>query len=264
MIDQITPLVITFDEAPNIARLLSKLAWAHRIVVVDSGSTDATLDILGQHPRVDVYNRQFDSAAGQCNFGLDQIPTEWVLSLDADYVLSDELVAELSELDDEPEVSGYRAKFLYRIYGSKLRGALYPPRTVLHRTKAARYFDEGHTQRIAVPGIVRPLRGVIFHDDRKPLSRWFISQQRYCRLEAEHLLTTPVNRLSRSARIRRMAAPAPILVLLYVLFAKGCILDGWPGWLYALQRLLTETMIALELVDRRLCQLAAPPNRPIA
>ena len=49
-----------------------------------------------------------------------------------------------------------------------------------------------------------------------------------------------------------MAWPSPILVFLYTLLAKGCILDGWPGWFYVLQRTLAETMIAIELVDRRL------------
>ena len=49
-----------------------------------------------------------------------------------------------------------------------------------------------------------------------------------------------------------MAWPSPILVFLYTLLAKGCILDGWPGWFYVMQRTLAETMIAIELVDRRL------------
>ena len=49
-----------------------------------------------------------------------------------------------------------------------------------------------------------------------------------------------------------MAWPAPILVFLYTLITKRCVLDGWAGWLYVLQRTLAETMIALEIVDRRL------------
>jgi hypothetical protein len=48
-----------------------------------------------------------------------------------------------------------------------------------------------------------------------------------------------------------LSAPAPIAVLLYVLFVKGCIRDGWPGWYYALQRLFAETLLALEIIDRR-------------
>jgi len=49
-----------------------------------------------------------------------------------------------------------------------------------------------------------------------------------------------------------MAWPAPLGVLFYTLFAKGCILDGWAGWFYALQRLVAEVLIALAVLDRRL------------
>ena len=53
-------------------------------------------------------------------------------------------------------------------------------------------------------------------------------------------------------RVRLTVVLAPVLVPLHTLFLKGCILDGPAGWHYALQRLLAETMIALEIIDRRL------------
>jgi hypothetical protein len=49
-----------------------------------------------------------------------------------------------------------------------------------------------------------------------------------------------------------MGWPAPLGILFYTLFAKGCLLDGWPGWYYGLQRLAAETLIAIEINDRRL------------
>ena len=122
----------------------------------------------------------------------------------------------------------------------------------LYRRERAHYLQEGHTQRVVVDGTVARLQGLIDHDDRKPLSRWFASQQKYAKLEADHLLSTPRASLRRADKIRLMAWPSPILVFLYTLLAKGCILDGWPGWFYVLQRTLAETMIAIELVDRRL------------
>jgi glycosyltransferase involved in cell wall biosynthesis len=256
VIEAITPLVITFDEVPNISRTIDKLAWARRVVVVDSGSTDGTLDVLARYPHIAVFKRGFDSFADQCNFGLAQIETEWALSLDADYELSEQLVAELSTLHETEGVAGYCASFVYRIHGRPLRGTLYPPRIVLYRAKNARYANEGHGHKVTVSGDVRPLSGVIYHDDRKPVSRWLASQQRYARLEADYLLQADARVLSTSDRVRRMAWPAPILLFFYVLVVKGCLLDGWRGWFYTLQRVLTECMIALELIDRRLRRVA--------
>jgi glycosyltransferase involved in cell wall biosynthesis len=260
LIEAVTPLIITFDEAPNIARTLDKLAWARRIVVVDSGSTDGTLDVLARYPRVAVFKRAFDSFADQCNFGLAKVENEWVLSLDADYEISDLLVKELSNLREMEGVAGYRASFVYRIHGRPLRRTVYPPRIVLYRVKNARYSNEGHGHRVIVSGDVRTLSGVIYHDDRKSLSRWLASQRSYAQLEADYLLKADAGVLSASDRLRRMAWPAPIVIFFYVLVVKGCLLDGWPGWFYALQRLLAECMIALELIDRRLRRAPSGEN----
>jgi glycosyltransferase involved in cell wall biosynthesis len=251
MLDDITPLILTFDEAPNIGRTLTKLTWARRIVVIDSGSTDETIDIVRSHSHAEILTRPFAEFAGQCNFGLGQIDTPWVLSLDADYELSDELISELRSLSPVEAVSGYQVRFVYRIWGRPLRGTLYPPRIVLYRKEKARYYNEGHGHRVALEGKVIDLKGVIYHDDRKPLARWISSQQRYARQEADYLVGHG-NKLTVMERIRALGWPAPILVLFYTLFAKGCILDGWPGWHYALQRLVFEVLTALELADRRI------------
>lgn len=250
MLDQITPLIITYNEACNVARTLDALDWARRIVVVDSGSTDGTLDILARYKQVDVVARSFDNFASQCNFGLTLVNTLWVLSLDADYQLCRELIDEVSALQPRDNTMGYRASFTYCIHGRPLRGTLYPPRVVLFRLGAATYEQTGHAHRLNVSGQVERLRGRIRHDDRKPLGRWLASQRTYAAQEAHHLLAgLPLNRIDR---LRRMAWPAPLAVLFYVLFAKGCILDGWPGWYYALQRLIAEALLAAEILDRRL------------
>ena len=248
----ITPLLITFNEIANIERTLAKLGWARRIVVIDSGSTDGTLEILAKDARIETIHRAFDSFAEQCNFGLSHIGSGWVLSMDADYELSDDLVAELGRLSPAESQAGYRARFVYCIQGRKLRGTLYPPRVVLYRARAGRYENEGHGHRVRIDGAVSDLAGAILHDDRKPLARWLNSQLKYASREAEHLLTAPRTSLSRIDRLRLMGWPAPPLVLLYVLFAKRAVLDGSAGWFYAFQRLLAEVLLALELLDRRL------------
>ena len=282
---EITPLILTYNEAPNIRRTLERLTWAAEIVVVDSFSTDATLDILKSFPQVRVVQRKFDTFAGQCNFGLDQILTPWVLSLDADYVLSPELVEEMKVLEDRgrktevrgqrtedsrppasdlrplpsalrplssaPCPAGYRVRFRYCIHGRPLRASLYPPRTILYLKERARYRDEGHGHRVEIDGPVRMLSGYIDHDDRKPLDRWFNEQLRYSAQEARHLLETPRAALNRADRVRRRVLLAPVLVFFYTLLAKGLVLDGWAGWYYVLQRTLAEMMLSLRLLEKR-------------
>jgi glycosyltransferase involved in cell wall biosynthesis len=252
VLEKITPLVITYNEEPNLDRTLAKLAWAHRVLVIDSGSTDNTLEILQKHPQVHVIYRKFDDFASQCNFGLIHVRSEWVLSLDADYELSDELIKEIQELYPVDEVSGYRAQFTYRIYGRSLKGSLYPPRTVLYRKAKGFYRNEGHGHRVIVDGKTQKLSGRIFHDDRKPLARWVSSQRKYAEEEARYLMSASSQTLSSSDRIRRLAWPAPILVFVYTLIVKRCIFDGRAGWYYVMQRVLAEILVALEIVDQHL------------
>lgn len=250
--DRVTAMILTYNEEQNMRRTLNALCWAHEILVVDSGSIDDTLSIVRSHPKTRIVTRNFDSFARQCNFGLTQVKTPWVLSIDADYELSEALVAEICGLTPTKEVVGYRASFVYRIFGRALSDTLYPPRTVLYRREGASYRDEGHGHRLTIEGAIEILQGPIYHDDRKPLARWLSSQQRYAKLEADYILSAPVEDLRWADRIRLMAWPAPILAFLYTLLWKRCICDGWAGWLYVLQRTLAETMIAIEIADRKL------------
>lgn len=247
----ITPLVLTYNEAPNIGRTLSALAWARRIVVVDSGSTDDTLPLCRAVDRVEVLERPFDDHASQWNFGLDHVETDWVLSLDADYVVDDELMAEVAARPDEPDVHGYEAGFTYCVAGQPLRAAVYPPRVVLFRRAHARHVMDGHTQRLELAGRTRRLDHRIRHDDRKPLERWLADQGRYSRLEAEAIAATPVADLSRSDRLRRRLPLTAVLMFAYVLVVRGGVLDGWRGWYYALQRSYAELLLSLRLLERR-------------
>jgi glycosyltransferase involved in cell wall biosynthesis len=254
VLEQITPVILTFNEEANIARTLERLQWARDIVVVDSLSTDATVAILSQHGRVRLFQRAFDSHARQWNFAIGEtnIATEWFLALDADYILTKELIAEIAALQPGSTTKGYAAGFRYCIGGVPLRGTLYPPVTILCRRGDAQYEQDGHTQRVVMTGTVAALSAMVLHDDRKPLSRWIDSQKRYAALEAEHLLAADQARLSLMDRIRRWGWPAPIVVFLYTLIIKGCAFDGWRGWFYVLQRTIAEIMLALAIVDRRI------------
>jgi glycosyltransferase involved in cell wall biosynthesis len=249
---ELTALILTFNEQENIGRTLTALTWIPHVVVLDSFSTDDTLDLAeAARPGVTIIQRRFDSFARQCNYGLSQIQTPWVLSIDADYVLTNEIQAEIRYLTPPASIAGYAAAFRYSVHGRVLRSTLYPERTVLYRRERALYHDEGHAHRVSIDGAVIRLQHRIDHDDRKPLSRWIAEQDRYAKIEATYLLTQPNERLNAQDRLRKRIFFAAPIMFLYLLLGRALILDGWPGWYYVCQRTLAETVLSLRILTVR-------------
>jgi glycosyltransferase involved in cell wall biosynthesis len=255
-LDSVTPLILTFNEAPNIVETLHGLRWARRVVIVDSYSNDATVEHARPFENVRLIQREFDNHTAQWNFGLDQIETPWVLALDADYLCPSSLVDELRALS--PKQDAYAVRFRYCIHGRPLRATLYPPRVVLFRASLFRYIADGHTQKLDVSGPAPELQTQILHYDRKPLARWLVSQAKYAELEAAKLSSARGRELSWKDRLRRWPFVAPMLTIFYCLFGKRLILDGRVGLHYTLQRVYAELLLNMTLLDRKL--RTAPEN----
>ena len=82
----------------------------------------------------------------------EKIATEWVLSLDADYVLTSELISEIKSLQMQSEINSYSVKFKYCVFGKPLHGTLLPPRKILYNREKGVYQDDGHAHRVYVEG----------------------------------------------------------------------------------------------------------------
>lgn len=253
MLEQITPLILTWNEQPNLQRVLARLVWARRVVVLDSYSSDATLEIARSFGNVEVYSRSFDSHSAQWNHGLTHcgIDTTWVLALDADYLVPEALVSEMASLTPAEKDSGFQARFRYCVHGKPLSGSLYPPVTVLYRRERATYGQDGHTQRLRLNGEVQALLARIDHDDRKPLSRWLNSQEKYASLEADMLLGAHWSSLRWQDRLRTLLVVTPWLAPLYSLTVGRGIFHGRAGVYYALQRAVAEAVLSLKLIEAR-------------
>lgn len=263
MLASITPLIRTYNEESNIGRVLDRLTWAKRIVIIDSFSTDRTREIATSYPQVDFYQRAFDTFAAQCNYGLQHVASEWVLSLDADYLCERALIDEIAALPADTGKNSYAVRFKYCVFGQPLRGTLYPPRTVLYRRNHARYEQDGHTQRVQIDGSTEMLSSHIRHDDWKPLSSWLKAQGRYAREEAMKLCNTPRGALSFTDRLRKKMIYVPLLTPWYCLFRKGLILDGWRGWYYTFQRTYAELLLSLQLLDAYLRRRSAEKSSAV-
>jgi glycosyltransferase involved in cell wall biosynthesis len=249
MLHAVTPVILTYNEAPNIGRTLERLPWATDIVVVDSGSTDATLEVLSDTPGVRIFFRPFDTHANQWRYAIDEtgILTPWILRLDADYQVPEELAEEISMLDPDHLVGGYRAKFDYLIGGHKLRSSLYPPKTILLRRGRFEIEQDGHTEAWKVSGVTRTLRAHAVHDDRKGIDRWLAAQVRYMELERKKAET----RHPLREWLRAHPPLMPFAVFLYCLFVRGLIFNGRAGLYYAMQRMIAEAIFSLMLLESR-------------
>jgi glycosyltransferase involved in cell wall biosynthesis len=252
MLSQITPIILTYNEAPNIARAMSRLTWAKDIVVVDSKSTDGTVAELARWPNVRVFSRIFDTHASQWNYAVTDtdVKTPWILRLDADYLLTNDLIDELRALHPESDTNAYAIAFDYAIFSRKLRASLYPRNTILLRQGHFNIYDRGHTEVWVVEGIVKGLQARVIHDDWKGVEGWVNSQGRYMSRELAKISNRGEARVRD--RLRLVPPLMPIAIFLYCLFGKGLIFDGRAGLFYALQRAIAEAVLSLLVLEKSL------------
>ena len=242
-------LILTKNEEPNIERVLNKLTCFERVVILDSFSDDATLSIAEQFPNVEIFQRVFDTHANQWNYGLSLVESTWVLSLDADYVLTDEFIGETRHFIKLNDNAAYFTKFKFLVFGRYLNGDNTMPRPVLFKIKDCIYYDDGHTQRLRINGKTGNYKSYILHDDRKSLSRWLKNQDGYAVKECDKLVHSDFADISFSSKIRKNKILSPFIVFFYCLFVKRLIFNGWAGWHYTLQRTMVEMLLALRLIE---------------
>jgi glycosyltransferase involved in cell wall biosynthesis len=251
-LDDITPMIITLNEEVNIERCLSGLEWAKKILVIDSFSTDRTLEILKKDSRIQILQRKFDDFASQCNFGLKHIETKWVLSLDADYVITPDLIEEITTAFNKNDVSGYKIPLKACVYGKPLRSSIFPPRICLYQKKLSHYTMGGHGHVLKISGKTETISTPILVDDYKNLSVWFQNQAAYSRIEAEKVLKTNFRNLKLKDKIRKLQFISPFLVIPYCLFYKLGFLDGIHGIYYAFTRSMFELLVSINILDIKL------------
>jgi glycosyltransferase involved in cell wall biosynthesis len=247
----VTPVILTYNEEPNIRRTLDSLRWAERVVVLDSGSTDATESIVRLFPNADWRVRPFDCHREQWEYGIrhTEISSPFVLALDADMAVPAAVVEEMRSVFLRGSFTGGITPFRFHVLGHALAGSIYPAQLRVFRHDQVEVSQSGHTQEFSIKGEVYRFRSPLIHDDRKSLERWVASQLAYSVLEERRIISGNGRRWRD--RLRKWGLMPPIAGALAYLRAGG----PWKGAAaarYAYERAAFECLLAIRLMSARL------------
>jgi glycosyltransferase involved in cell wall biosynthesis len=232
--------IITFNEADNLARTLASVRFADEIVVVDSGSTDRTVEIARSFG-AKVFSEDWKGFALQKNSAIDHCAGTWVLSLDADEELTEELQAEIRamlETDGEmmPPVDGYRLRLRHVFLGRWMRyGGYYPDmklRLFRRLTSAgiAHFTDRPVHESVAVAGRVETMKKDFLHHGYPNLEIYLEHMNRYSTLGGRIVATKGKVSRSLPAFLWNVAL-VPKLTFVWNYFLRLGFLDGREGLL---------------------------------
>jgi glycosyltransferase involved in cell wall biosynthesis len=222
--------VIAKNEADRIGGLLESTRFADEVLVVDSGSTDNTLDICREMGARVMFN-EWSGYAAQKQFAMEQIDSDWILNLDADEAVSDALATEILLAVEHagPEVGGFSMPRLSRYLGRWIKhGGWYPDTKVrLVRRGSARWSGDALHERLIVSGKIERLSGPILHHVYRGISDQVATINRFSDIYA-------AGRAPAGAGFVCAGAGHAVVKFLECYVWKLGVLDGIPGLIIAM------------------------------
>lgn len=186
----ISATIITQNEERNLPRAIESLRCCDEILVVDSGSTDRTVEIAEKFG-ARVLDANWRGYAGQKNYASDQAAHDWVLSIDADEALSEDLEAEIWQIKKNgPRYDAYTVPRMAQYLGRWiLHSGWYPDRKIrLFDRRKAKWVGQFVHERVVSTGRVGALDGNLLHYTCGSLSEHLKSMDRYTTLAAEEVV----------------------------------------------------------------------------
>lgn len=185
----LSAIVLTRNEERNIVDCLRTLSWADEVLVLDSGSEDATVD-LAQEMGARVETRPFDNFPRQRNAALELARGEWLFFVDADERATEELAGEVRKAIAEEEADGFWVPRRNYIFGRWIRYAgWYPDYQLRLFLKAKGRYDESREvhELVILDGPQGYLESPLIHYNYEDIGQFIERQNRYTEMEAAYL-----------------------------------------------------------------------------
>lgn len=230
---KISVKINVYNEEDNIAAVCESLDWADEIVIVDSDSTDRTVEIARRYTDK-IYNHPFRGYKDKHEFSDSKTTGDWIFWIDADEIVTPELkasITHLRELDPAALPDGFRIARRTQYLGRWIaHSGWYPDYQMRLYRKAASYWDGVSPHEVAhVRGRVEILSGELLHYTKRNLSEHQLVMDRYTTLAAEYLY----NHGKRMRGIDLFVVPIAAFIRTYLL--KQGFRDGIPGLIIAMQ-----------------------------
>ena len=247
--DEITFLIIAQNEEKRIARAVQSCIQIGKVLVIDGGSTDATVTIA-KELGAEVIQNTFKYAAQQYNFGLEQIQTKWAFILDADERVGLELGSSIRAVDsNSPFVAFWTDRINYFAGKPIHHSGWSPDRNVrLLNVSQSRYDDRPVHARVIADGELGKLKGPIHHFTYSTITQYVTKLNRFTSREVEARVQTQKVLDSRSRwRAIYLRMPAKGVVrFIYMYILRVGFLDGRTGFDLARMSANYETVVALK------------------
>lgn len=181
--------VICYNEQEFIGQCLESLQWCEQVVLVDSGSEDATLEIAARFPNVEIHSRPFDDFINQKNYALSLCEHEWIVSLDSDEVLVSELIDEIEQCDFEK--AGYRIGRRTFIGSQEVKHGNWSPdyQLRLFRKSLAKWGGTNPHETILIQGEVGKLETRMLHYSYHTKGEFIERNRKYIHMMVDHLVS---------------------------------------------------------------------------
>jgi glycosyltransferase involved in cell wall biosynthesis len=218
--------IITFNEEANIASALDRVRLFDEVVLVDSGSTDRTLEIAAAYPNVATCHNEFVGFSEQKAFALSLCKNEWVLNIDADELVTDEFIEAIKTTIVEDKADALESTRTLLRWGKAPKHFAKPERLIrFFRKNSGSYPLRRVHESISIVGNLEKTNATILHCENLTLSQRVAKSNRYSELRALDKIEA-----GGSASIIAFVFAFPITFIRLYLF-KGYCLDGVEGFL---------------------------------